>query len=98
MQETCVHLWSKASQVGVLHKASRLRAIVILGEVGQGAAPKPKGDALALHILLPHTGNHLHMTTYISGCQNIYPPLYLSNFENPAVLPAQAAQQDSMNS
>ena len=86
MQETCAHLWSKASQVGVLHKASRLRTIVILGEVGQGAAPKPKGDPLALHVLLPHTGNHLHMTTYMSGWQNTYPFLYPSNT---AVLPAE---------
>jgi hypothetical protein len=96
MQETCVHLWSKASQVGVLHKASRLRAIVILGEVGQGAAPKPKGDALALHVLLPHTGNHLHVTTHMSGWQDTYPSLCSFNFENTAVLPAQAAQQESM--
>ncbi len=97
MQETCADLWSKASQVGVLHKASRLRTIVILGEVGQGAAPKPKGDALALHVLLPHTGNHLHMITYVSGCQYIT-FFVLFNFENTAVLPAQAAQQDSMRS
>ncbi len=71
MQETCVHLWSKASQVGVFHKASRLRAIVILGEVGQGAAPKPKGDALALHVLLAHTGNHLHVTTHVRLARHI---------------------------
>lgn len=55
------HLWSKASQVGVLHKAPGLRAIVVLGEVREGAAPKAKGDSLPLHILLPHTGNHLHI-------------------------------------
>lgn len=55
------HLRRETSQVGVLHETPRLRAVVILGEVREGAAPKAKRDTLALHILLTHTGNHLHM-------------------------------------
>ena len=38
------------------------------------------------------------MSTYISGCQNIYPSLHFLNFEITAVQPGQAAQQDSMTS
>ena len=52
-------LRGEASQVGVLHKTAGLWAEVVLGEVGQGAPLEAKGYALALHVLLPHAGNHL---------------------------------------
>ena len=61
------HLRSEPSQVGVLHKASRLWAKVILGKVWQGAPREAKGYPLALHILLPYAGNHLHSTASVSA-------------------------------
>ena len=53
------YLRGQASEVGVLHEASRFRSIVILGEVWQRTLVKSKGDTLALHVLLPHTPHHL---------------------------------------
>eukprot|EP00976_Prorocentrum_cordatum_P043526 880643-Prorocentrum_minimum.AAC.10 len=52
-------LRGEPAQVRVLDKPAGLRAEVVLGEVREGAVDKAKGDALALHVLLPHTGNHL---------------------------------------
>ena len=60
-------LGCKAAEVGVLHEAAGLRAQVVLGEVRQGAPLEAKGYPLALHVLLPHAGNHLHTTVSTSG-------------------------------
>lgn len=49
----------EASQVGVLHKAPALRAVIILDEVGQRAVLEAEGDPLTLHVLLPHHCDHL---------------------------------------
>ena len=57
-----MHLRRQTAQVRVLHKAARLGAQVVLGEVRQRAALEPKRDALALHILLAHARNHLRGT------------------------------------
>ena len=61
------HLGREAAEVGVLHKAAGLGAQVVLGEVRQGAPLEAEGYPLALHILLPHAGNHLHATISASG-------------------------------
>mmetsp|Transcript_12899 Transcript_12899/g.36269 ORF Transcript_12899/g.36269 Transcript_12899/m.36269 type:complete len:465 (-) Transcript_12899:2165-3559(-) len=52
-------LGREATKVGVLHKAAGLRAVIIGGEVRQRPPHEAIGDALALHVLLPHAGNHL---------------------------------------
>ena len=52
----------EAGQVGVLHKASALRPIVIFDEVRQGPVLESKWDPLALHILLPDDSNDLGNT------------------------------------
>lgn len=56
-EELC---WRQASQVGILHKASTLRAVVILNEVRQRAVFEAEGDSFTLHVLLPHHSNNLN--------------------------------------
>lgn len=52
--------WCQAGQVGVLHKTSALRTVVILDEVRQCAMFEAKRDSLTLHVLLPHHSNNLN--------------------------------------
>lgn len=56
-EELC---WCQAGQVGVLYKASALRAVIILNEVRQCAVFEAKGDSFTLHVLLPHHSNNLN--------------------------------------
>lgn len=49
----------QASKVRVLHETTRLRAVVVLDEVRQGAVAEAERDSLTLNVLLPHTGNDL---------------------------------------
>lgn len=49
----------QTSQVGVLHKAPALGAVVILDEVRQRAVLETEGDSLTLHVLLAHHSNNL---------------------------------------
>lgn len=56
-EELC---WRQSSQVGVLHKASALRTIVILDEVGQSSVFEAKRDSFTLNVLLPHHSNDLN--------------------------------------
>lgn len=50
----------QAGQVGVLHEASALGAVVVFDEVGERAVLEAEGDSLTLNVLLPHHGNNLH--------------------------------------
>lgn len=52
--------WCQAGKVGVLYKASALRAVVIFDEVGQRPVLEAERDSLTLHVLLPHHSNNLH--------------------------------------
>ena len=56
-EELC---WCQAGQVGVLHKASALRTVIIFNEVRQCAVFETKGDSFTLHVLLPHHSNNLN--------------------------------------
>lgn len=49
----------QASQIGVLHKASALRAIVVFNEMWERAVFEAKGDSFTLHVLLAHHSNNL---------------------------------------
>ena len=51
--------WCQASQVGVLHKASTLRTVIIFNEVRQRAVFEAEGDSFTLHVLLPHHSDNL---------------------------------------
>lgn len=48
-------------QVGVLHKASALRTVVVFNEVRQSPVLEAKRDSFTFHVLLPHHGNNLHI-------------------------------------
>lgn len=76
-EELC---WCQAGEVGVLHKASTLRTVVILNEVRQRAVFEAKGNSFTLHILLPHHSDNLNkeMTSDIN-CQNRTTKLYCIN-------------------
>ncbi len=50
---------SEPGEVGVLHEAFALGAVVVLDEVRQGAVTEAKGDSLPLNVLLTNTCNDL---------------------------------------
>lgn len=61
-------IWSKSSQVRVLHEAFALRTIIILDEVRQGAVTEAERDTLPLNVLLTHTCNDLQGRNLTQNC------------------------------
>ena len=62
----------EAGQVGVLHEAPALRAVIVLDEVGQRAVLEAEGDSLTLNVLLPHHGDNLGWRVGVKNKENIY--------------------------
>lgn len=80
--------WCEASQVGVLNKASALRAVVVFDEMRQRSVLEAKGDSFTLHVLLAHHSNNLKEEEDICLTPDGAKKKELANFSLDIVLPA----------
>lgn len=53
--------WSQSSKIGILHKSSTLRAIIILNEVRKCAMTKTKWNPFSFNVLLSYHCNNLEI-------------------------------------